>query len=685
MKKHLVVIPFLAGFLALTAHADTGLGLERLLLLSMDDLMSLKVKISTNTEQTLSKAPSVVSILTAEDIKATGATNLTEVLQSVPGIYIRSNLFAFRPQVTFRGASGTHTLLMVNGVPIRDLVWSSGIFWKGLPTHMIERVEIIRGPGSALFGSDASAGVINVITKTAGRIQQSEAGVRAGSFDSQDGWVQHGGKWNGFDVGVTVGLSHTDGHNPYIASDGQTIQDSAVLTSVSYAPGHANYGYDNADFRFSMGQGDWHLLADHMRHSNLEVGLTGAAVLDPLTRAKDSRTDIALLYNNKAFAQDWGLNAELRYYHLDYSSGDGFQENPKNYAATLGGTLYVDGVINRMRSAQRGLNFDASGLYTGLKAHAIRVGGGHKIEDLYFVEQFINKGTGPTGLTLPANSPLVDVSDTPYAFAPEKIRRISYVYLQDVWTLSNDWELTAGARYDHYSDFGGTLNPRLALVWQGTDRLTTKLMFGQAFRAPSYLELYAITAATTPNANLTPERSQTWDLSFSYAASKALKLDLGLYRFEQSNLISLDSFSQFQNSGNKTTEGVELEAQWQATRTLRLSGNLTHRNESVSFNSVPKQQAYLRGDWAFMPHWNWNVQANWIGKRTLSPGNPRAPLDAYTLVDSTVRYSHGKTWEFAASLRNLFDVDAREYSSGSIPDNLPLPGRSFYAEIRCKF
>jgi iron complex outermembrane receptor protein len=675
----------LAWFLALTAHADTGMGLEQLLSLSMDDLMSLKVKISTNTEQTLSKAPSVVSILTAKDIKATGATNLTEILQSVPGIYIRSNLFAFRPQVTFRGASGTHTLLMVNGVPIRDLVWSSGIFWKGLPTHMIERVEVIRGPGSALFGSDASAGVINVITKTAGRITQSEAGVRTGSFGTQAGWVQHGGRWNGFDVGVTVGLSHTDGHKPFIASDGQTINDTTFGTSVSYAPGHANYGYDNADFRFSIGQGKWHLLADHMRYGNLEVGLTGAAVLDPVTRASDSRTDIALLYNNEAFGKDWGLNAELRYYHLDYSSGAGFQENPPGFTDATG--LYPAGFINQMRSAQRGLNFEASGLYTGLKTHAIRVGGGHKLEDLYFVEQFINMGAGPNGAPLPAGGALVDVSDTPYVFAPEKIRQISYLYLQDVWALSNDWELTAGARYDHYSDFGGTLNPRLALVWQSTDRLTTKLMYGQAFRAPSYLELYALTAATTPNPGLTPERSQTWDLSFSYAASKDLKLDLGLYRFEQSDLIAVDTTPQrqFQNGGDKTTHGVELEAQWQATKTLRISGNLTHRNETGAFNSVPKQQAYLRGDWAFKPHWNWNLQANWIGKRSLSAGNPRAPLGAYTLVDTTVRYSHRKEWEFAASLRNLFDVDAREYSSSSIPDNLPLPERSLYAEIRYKF
>jgi outer membrane receptor for ferrienterochelin and colicin len=672
----------LGVFLTLTAHADNDTNMDQLLSLNLEDLMKEKVKISTNTEQALSKAPSVISVITAEDIKATGATNLTEILQSVPGLYVKPNLFGFKPQITFRGAAPTHTLLMVNGSPIRDLVWSSSIFWKGLATSMIERVEVIRGPGSALFGSDASGGVINVITKTAGRITQSEMGVRAGTFDTQSGWMQHGANWNGFDIGFTAQLSHTDGHNPFIARDGQTIKDSAFGSQVSSAPGFARYGWDGSDLRFSIARDNWRLLADHMDRSNVEIGLTGGAVLDPLTRGRDTRSNIQLLYNNEAFAKDWGLNAELRYFHLDYTSGSGFYENPPGYRDATGS--YPDGFVNQMRSAERGFVMETSGLYTGLKTHAIRVGGGYNSEDLYFVEQFINKGIGPDGNPLPAGGPLVNVSDTAYAFAPEKTRQIRYLFLQDIWTLRDNWELTAGARYDHYSDFGGTLNPRLALVWQSTDRLTSKLMYGQAFRAPSYLELYALTAATKPNPNLSPEHSQTWDLSFSFLASKNLTLGLGLYRFERSDLIATDAARQFQNLGDNTSRGIELEAKWQASRTVRVSGNLNQRNDSA-FNTIPAQSAYLRTDWAFVPNWNWDVQANWIGKHTMLSNDPRSPIGAYTLVDSTVRYFHRQNWEFAASLRNLFDVDAREYSSSALPDNLPLPGRSFYAEMRYKF
>ncbi len=677
MNKRQAAIPFLTAFLAVNAYAGTDAELERLLLLSMENLLTLKVKVSTNTDQTLSKAPSVVSVITAEDIQATGATNLTEILQSVPGIYIRTNLFGSRPHVTFRGALPSSTLLMVNGEAIKDLMWTSGIFWKGLPISMIERVEIIRGPGSALFGSDASAGVINVITKSAGPIRQAKVGLRAGQFDSQAGWVEHGGNWNGFDIGFTAELSHSNGHNPFIAQDAQLIS------------GNAQYGHDGQDIRFSMARNNWRLLADHTGQSDIGIGLAGAGVLDPLTRGSSSRDDIALLYSNDEFAQNWGLNAELRYNHLDYTSGDGFQERPAGYVDVtdpLNPVTYPDGQINQMRSGERGYRAEISGLYTGIKKHAIRVGGGYSLKDLYRVEQSVNYFTGPNGEAVGPRLSMANISDTPDAFTPEKIRRVSYLFVQDIWTLAYDWELTAGARYDNYSDFGGTLNPRAALVWQSTDRLTTKLMYGEAFRVPSYLELFGKTAATKANPTLTPEKSHTWDLSFSYLAAKNLKFGLDLYQFVQTNRIAADAANKYQNSlGDRTARGIELEAQWQATKTLRLAGNLSHINEDAATfpRSIPKQKAYLRTDWAFLPKWNWNLQANWIGKREANGG--RAPLDAYTLVDTTLRHIPRKNWEFAASIRNLFDADAREYSSSALPDNLPLARRSFHAELIYKF
>lgn len=683
------LIPIVVGLiLSTTAQAMRDQQLDHFLSLSLEQLMEMEITISTDTKQTVSQAPAAVSVITVEDIEATGATNLVDILESVPGIHVRANQFAFRPLIQFRGTNANQTLLMINGTSMRDLMWGFGIFWKGIPSSIIDRVEIIRGPGSALFGADASAGVINVITKTAGKINHNEMGLRSGSFNSNTGWLQYGNSWNGFDIGLTINLATTDGHDPFVAADGQTQQDAALGSMVSLAPDNAQFGWKNQDIRLSVAKDDWQLRVDYMKHSDLKVGLTGAGVLDPLTTAEDSRFNLDLLYNDPDFSNDWGIDAELRYQDLDYTSGDGFQERPPG---AFNGD-YPQGVINQMQSAERRLSFEASGLFTGVDKHALRLGLGYTWQDLYLVKQLLNMGIGPDGNPLPPGSPLVDVSNTPYAFAPEKTRSIRYLFLQDVWSFSDNWQLTAGVRYDDYSDFGDTLNPRLALVWQVSDRFTTKLLYGRAFRPPSFQELFAETSFSRPNPDLDPERSETVELILSYIPSNDLNIAINLYNLQQSDFIRAitspgESDRRFQNTGNHTIQGIELEAKWQAAKTLRLSANYTIRNpDNNQFRAIdePKQDAYARVDWNFSPDWNLNMQTNWIGERERRSNDLRSSLDDYTLTDTTLRYTGLNAWEFAFSIRNLFDEDAREYTAPSVTDDLILPERSLYAEIKYK-
>jgi len=687
-RRASLIIPTLLLIQAIAANAGSDDEFRRYLSLPLEELVEQKVSISTHSEQAFSEAPSVVSVITAEDIRATGATNLADVLQSVPGIHVRYSQFGFRPLISFRGTNDKQTLIMVDGAPMSDLMWRAGIFWKGLPTSMIDRVEIIRGPGSALFGTDASAGVINVITKVAGKIEDSEMGLRAGSFDTQNAWMQYGGEWNGFDIAMTVDLLHTDGHDPRIKSDAQSRNDLKFGSNASLAPGDADYGWNNADLRLSLARGNWRVQFDYSEHDELETGMTGAGALDPVTEGDDSRFGAALSYANPGFSDDWGLNAELRYRHIDYSSGDGFQEWPPGYTDTTG--VYPFGVLNRMESAEHGVIGETSGNYRGFDDHTVTLGAGFRWQDIYRVEQRVNSGVDGDGTPLPPGGPLVDISDTPYAFAPEKSRTISYAYLQDVWGLSEHLELTTGARFDHNSDFGDSFNPRIALVWQASDTVTTKFMYGQAFRAPNFQELYSETSFSLPNSDLDPEESETWELAMSYAPRKDLRLGMNLYRYEQSDFISLQpvpgqSKLRYENTGEYDVNGLEFETWWQPTEALSLSGNYAYNdpddNQFRAFG-LPQRQAYLRADWRFLPDWNWNVQSNWIGEVERNPADARSDMDDYFLTDSTLRYFGIKNWEFAVSVRNLFDEDARSYTSSRIPDDLPLPERSFFVEAR---
>ncbi len=685
-NKRLFLLGLLFCLTSLQSLADDDNKLDHFISLSLEDLVSLETTIATATRRTVSKAPAVVTLITSEDIKATGSTNLVEILQSVPGIHIRSSQFANRPLVHFRGAKATQTLIMINGNSQRDLVWNQGIFWKGIPASAIERIEIIRGPGSALFGADASAGVINVITRTTGRIEESEAGVRTGSFNTREAWLQHGSLYNGFEIGLTASFFSTDGHAPFINSDGQSASDTVQGTDVSYAPGDAEFGWDSQDIRFSLARKHWRLQADYNHHNNVETGLTGYGVLDPVTRGNDTHFNLDMFYNDDRFTDNWSLDTELRYQHLDYTSGTGFQERPPGYTDASG--TYPDGQINQQSAAERRLVFNISSLYSGFNNHALRIGAGYTWQDLYSVEHRVNFGSDADGASIPAGSPLLDISGSPYAFAPEKTRKIAHLFIEDIWQLNPVLELTAGARYDDYSDFGDTVNPRAALVWQTTDRLISKLIYGQAFRAPTYLELYSVTSRSLPNLNLEPERSETLDLAFSYTANASLLLNLNLFYFDQTHLIDTDDNMQYQNLGDHTIRGIELEARWQTSDNLYFLANYTVREQDdTSFRAIqePDQQAYFRVDWSFMSQWNLNLQANWIGDRERKAIDTRPAVDSYLITDTTLRYRHTDNWEFALSIRNLLDEDAREYTGTSITEDLPLAQRNAYAELRYQF
>jgi iron complex outermembrane receptor protein len=168
---------------------------------------------------------------------------------------------------------------------------------------------------------------------------------------------------------------------------------------------------------------------------------------------------------------------------------------------------------------------------------------------------------------------------------------------------------------------------------------------------------------------------------------------MNLYHFKVKDFIRAlpvagTPHNQYQNTGKHKTLGVELEASWQASKNLKFSGNYSYRDpDENEFRVVeePEQDAYLRADWQFQAGWNWNVQTNWIAQRKRADSDSRSDIADYFITDTTIRYTALKQWEFIASVRNLFDEDAREHTGSSIEDDLPLPERSFYAEVRYKF
>ena len=642
MNTRLRNISALCGLLCTTSlvHSATEPS-EDLFDLSLEELMGMEVEIATGTKKALSKAPAVVTLITADDLKKTGYTNAIEALEMVPGIHVRFNRMGYSPFIQIRGTNTNQTLLMVNGQSMRSHAasWPQDQFWKGLPVSAVDRIEIVRGPGSVLYEANAAAGVVNIITKTAGVIEESEAGVRVGTFDSQETWVQHGEKWHGFDVGFTFDTSTTGGHDPSYNND-LTNGDTRTL----------DLSWKNVDLRGYVSDGIWRAQADYTRQYDVKIGLNGQGLFDSTATGDTERMNLSWLLNDKNYTPNWGLDAEVRYQHLKFDSGDGY-------------TTSTAGSLNQEGATEQQFKTEISGLYSGYLGHSVRLGGGvnyEKLSDIMAVEGGV-------------------AASSPFAVADS--RTIHSLFLQDVWQLNEVLELTVGNRWDHYNDFGNTSNARAALVWQTSDELVSKLMYGEGFRVPTFREI-------NDSSSIEAEKTKTYELAFNWKASEALTIGSNLFLFHIEDLISGGS-----NKSDFYTRGIELESTYQLREDLRLAGNFTIRNpDNNETRKVyePYKDAYLRMDWRYKPDWNINVQANWLSDRRRDYDgdtslDSRSAMDDNFIIDTTVRYNGLKEWELAASVRNLFDEDAMEYTGGNSRDYLPLAERNLFLEARYKF
>jgi outer membrane receptor for ferrienterochelin and colicins len=665
--------------LVVTAHAAPQTEEEDLALAYGDKSF---ISIASGSRQPITRAPSVATVITTEDIAAIGAADLDEVLETVPGLHVSRSPLAYNPIYIIRGISTQYNpqvLMLVNGIPITGVTFGDrSIIWGGMPVENIARIEVIRGPGSALYGADAFSGVINITTKTAADINSTELGLRAGSFNSRDGWVQHGGTWGGFDVAAYLRAGHTDGQRQIIAADALS-----GTPNPSLAPGPVNVGRDAIDGRFDLSRDKWRLRAGYQQRDNVGTGAGVASALDPQGKNFGERISTDLTYQDVNFAPDLDVTAQASYLHIIEKS-----ELTLFPAGTnLGSGVFPVGVIGNPAKWERHLRFNLSTAYTGLQSHKLRFGAGTQNDDLYRTRETKNFDAAY------APVPLVDVSDSAPFLRPHS-RRVSYVYAQDEWAFTQDWYLTAGLRRDHYSDFGNTTNPRVALVWETAYNLTSKLLYGRAFRPPSFTELYSINnPVTLGNPNLKPETNQSAELAFAWQAASTVQANLNLFRYQMKDILRFkpnpDGSATAQNAGRQHGQGFEVELVWDVKPNLRLSGNYAQQDSvdeatHQDAGNAPERHVYARADWRFMPRWTLDTQLNYIADRKREASDTRPPIADYHTVDLTLRnQKRNSDWDFAVKVLNLFNADVREPSPspGLIPNDLPLAGREWRVEL----
>ncbi|PWF55334.1 TonB-dependent receptor [Massilia glaciei] len=691
LKSLLPAALLLAGAGAIAQPLD-----EDELALSYGD--NTQVSIATGSAQAVSHAPATATVITAREIKAMGATDLDQVLESVPGLHVSVSHLAYAPIYSLRGSFtnfNPQVLMLVNGLPITNIFAGNRSFaWGGMPVENIARVEVIRGPGSALYGADAYAGVINVITKRAADIDGLEAGARVGSFKSRDAWLQYGGRLGALSAAFYLRAGSSDGARRIIEEDSQTRLDAIFGTSASLAPGPLNVGREAIDVRADLAYGKWRWRSAYQKR-DVGVGAGVAESVDPFGRIPETRFYTDLSYEHAGVLPHWDASVVLGYYDLREAPGEpAFRLFP---AGAFGGA-FPDGVIGNPGHYERNTSLTASAVYTGLARHRVRIGVGHRIADLYGAPEFKNfnlvvvPGVGPVFEPLGSVVDATHVPELGY-LTPHK-RRLSYVFLQDEWALAPDWSLTSGVRHDAYSDFGSTTNPRLALVWDAAFNVVVKAMHGRAFRAPALTEQYTINnPVNIGNPAIRPETIATSELAFLWKAADSVQTGLTLYRHRMRDIIAAtanpdpSTGKTFRNTADQSGRGFELEGQWDAGRAVRVSGSwsVQHSLDEMTGKDpglAPRQRLFARADWRPSPEWELGGTLNHVADRRREPDDTRPQLADYTTLDMSLRRLAG-AWELRATVLNLFNRDVREPSlaPGNIRYDLPMPKRSLSFEI----
>lgn len=672
------------------------------------------ISIATGQKQLISKAPAVATVITRQDIDVMGASSLDEVLESVPGLHVSLSSIRFTPVYQIRGIAtdiNSQVLMLVNGVPITQLYFGDRGVRSSLPVSDIARVEVIRGPGSAVYGADAFAGVINVITKSADS-KAFEAGARFASFNTQMGWFAYSDSLGSLQYRFSLDFQQTDGSEErIIASDAQSFFDSVFNTNASLAPGSVDTRSERIDSRLEVRGENWVGRFWNWRQKDLGLGPGIAMALDPKGKTEVDNYMLDLSYD-KEISNDWGLSAKLALLDLEFTNkfiifppGTTLPIGPDGNIGVGNVVLFPDGYLGNPNVFEEHLKSDIIAYYSGLENHSFRIATGFSYGELEASE---TKNFGPgviDGTEGVVDGALTDVTSTPFIFMEDQDREVYYVSFQDEWQYAPDWTLTAGIRYDSYSDFGSTINPRLALVWNAKHNLTTKFMYGRAFRAPSFAELFAINnPVVLGNPSLDPEIIDTIEAAIDYRPELDVRVGINLFAYNIEDLILFvpdpgGSSATAQNIGGQKGRGLEVEFEWKVSKTSSLTGHVAYQKSKdkpsgADSANAPELQTYLNYILRLTEKWSMSAQANFVSNRQRANGDPRPEIDDYVTLDiSARRNSFDGRWSVALGIRNALDEDRFEPSpvnldfpgGAAVPGDFPLEERNYYVEASYQY
>lgn len=516
------------------AEPDFGASAEEELL--FQDIPS--VYSASKYEQKVSQAPARVSIVTQEEIQRYGYRTFADILRSLPGFYISyDNNYSYVGVRGFGmpGDYNTRILMLVDGHRLNDNIFDSVYVDTAfvLDLDLIDRVEVVRGPSSSLYGSNAFFGIINVITKKGRDLDGIESSITAGSHQSYQGRLSYGKRYqNGLELLLSGSYYDSQGRtNLYY----QEFDDPA--TNHGVAEEADDDRFDQLFFRMSYGD-----LSLEALYADREKGIPTAPweveFNNTGTRTWDTHWFVDLRYQH-LHESGTEIAARLFFDRYDYDGDYVYDYGPPSDLVTI-----------KDRDV---------GEWWGSEVHVSR----H-----FFSDHRLTLGGEYRG-SLTQEQKTYDAYDLWLDSNPEI--NVWALFIQDEWALLDTLLLNVGLRHDQYDSFGASTNPRLALIYSPLAETTLKLLYGRAFRAPTVYELYYHDGYTTakPNTQIDPETIDSFELVWEQQLNRNVRSAVSLYHNEIKHLIAYtvdpdDGLFYFDNQNAAQAYGTEfsIEGKW---------------------------------------------------------------------------------------------------------------------------
>lgn len=585
----------------------------------------------TYTAMPLADLTSSVSVLDAATLRAMNKRNVADVLRTVPGLLVEElggagGLTA----VSIRGGEANFTLVLLDGVPVNDPTNSrgGGFDFANLDPASVERIEIVRGPQSAVYGSDGLAGAINIITRRGQQGHRQQVRAEMGDDDYENFRVAGSGQAG------TLG---------YAASLARRDEGEAVAGSTRES--------DIASLRL-----DWQPAAGHMLHASYryldgertsypeQSGGPTYAVIDDLDDSDYTDTTMALGWQAE-FSSLWssGLTATHYEHEEDYDSPgiSPFFEIPPNSAST-------DYERNQLLWVNT-LSFD--------EAYQLNLGADYRDETGDSVG-VLNFG----GFELPTDFSLD--------------RSTSSLFVDGHARVASALLLQGSVRYDDPDDFESETTWRLGVKYEPVEAVSLTANWGEAFKLPSFA---ALGHALVGNPDLKPETSESWDVGFSWSAVDALDLGVTYFFNDYKDLVDFDDES-FRNVNRNQVEtsGVELEVNWLPMASLSLQAHATYTDIEVKDDAAPllgrpEWKAGALALWQIREAWSMALDYQWSDEQLASSRHTGESV--IETLDAAHRFDVSLSWQAMKYLALELAVDNMLDEDYETAVGFPAPGR----------